>query len=137
MHHPTFVSTAESRAAAENEEAATAYLSKMQMLRELGFLSDASAEAEALARSQEQLNALQAGTDKATDESAGLQTASQAVGDSLVSSLNMTEADRGVPLHQQGAVTGAAGQKTDEQRCSCCYAGVEVPLPGLNSLCCD
>ena len=54
---PPLVCDAEVPSAAQAEEvstdAAAAYLSKMQMLRELGFLSESSAEAEALARSQD------------------------------------------------------------------------------------
>lgn len=54
---PPMVCNAEVPVAAQPEEASTdasaAYLSKMQMLRELGFLSESSAEAEALARSQD------------------------------------------------------------------------------------
>lgn len=41
------------QAAEVSTDASAAYLSKMQMLRELGFLSESSAEAEALARSQD------------------------------------------------------------------------------------
>ena len=70
---PPLVCTAEAPIPAEAEEASTdasaAYLSKMQMLRELGFLSESSAEAEALARSQDIMPAVTRGVPgQKTDE---------------------------------------------------------------------
>ena len=66
------------------------------MLRELGFLSESSPEADALARANGQLLTAQA--DSSTELS------------------NMAEADPGVPTIQRGVVRGPTGQKTDEER---------------------
>ena len=84
------------------------------MLRELGFLNESSAEAEALARSDSQLTIAQAGADAAADGSMGLQPANGV--DSWREVSSMAAANSGIPVPQQGVVRGATGQKTDEER---------------------
>ena len=108
---------AEATAAAEGEAAATAaYLSKMEMLRELGFLNESSPEADALARSDSQLTTVQAGADAAADGSVGLQAAGTAGADSSRELPLIAEAHSGISSPQQGVVRGPTGQKTDEER---------------------
>lgn len=119
MYVDSIACNAEVTAAAEGEEAATAaYLSKMQMLRELGFLNESSPEAEAQARSNSQLTTAPAAADTAADGSMGLQAAGTAGADSLRELSNTAEANSGIaaPSQQPGVVRGPIGQKTDAER---------------------
>ncbi|DBB11361.1 TPA: hypothetical protein ACH3X3_006783 [Trebouxia sp. C0006] len=77
-----------------NEDSITsnaAYLSKMQMLRELGFLPSPSAEAEALARSQEPVSVSQ----QAADLTAGMDQGPNISNNSIILLWTVTELSKG------------------------------------------
>lgn len=112
---------AEAEEGADSASTRAAYLSKMQMLRELGFLAESSPEAEAQARSQQQAADAQAATSKSADSA---ELATFRAGEMLKLP---QEAGSGMPAAEQGLlparalIKGRPGLKSDEQRC--CHDG--------------
>ena len=94
------------------DSADAAYMSKIQMLRELGFLNVAVPEAEALTQSQGLTADVQPGTSSSPEQgidASGLPDTPAAGRDA--------NAEQQEPLPARKLITGKPGLKTPEQRC--------------------
>ncbi len=98
---PTAAEGVQAAATEDSFSTNAAYLTKMQMLRELGFLTDTSAEAEALARSRDPSSSLQDGAVSA---------------DSIDQQVNASTEASGVGSQKEEAAMGTAPKAKAAQR---------------------